>query len=108
MPNLLGNPGTQIASLQHAFTPSNFVVGMGQLDGVGADGAPGTNVNHLLVLTQSPTGWQTQRVDVGAFGISSIAVGQATNRPGAAVRAGISVIGVERCGPPSLSVALRP
>ncbi|HEY9171726.1 MAG TPA: thrombospondin type 3 repeat-containing protein, partial [Verrucomicrobiae bacterium] len=114
-PNLLGNPGTQIASIQHAFTPSNFVVGVGQLDGVGAeeivldaDGAPGTNINHLLVLTQSPTGWQTQRVDVGAFGITSIAVGQVTNRPGAAVRARISVTGVERHGPPSLSVALRP
>lgn len=95
-PNLLGNPGTQIASLQHAFTPSNFVVGVGQLDGVGAeeivlgaDGNPGTNVNHLLVLTQSPTGWQTQRVDVGAFGITSIAVGQVTNRPGPGIYVGL-------------------
>lgn len=95
-PNLLGNPGTQIASLQHAFTPSNFVVGVGQLDGVGAeeivvgaDGDPGTNGNFLLVLTQGPTSWSTQRVDIGSFGITSIAVGQVTNRPGPAIYVGL-------------------
>ncbi len=95
-PNLLGNPGTQIATLQHAFTPSNFVVGVGQLDGVGAeeivlgaDGDPGTNINWLLVLTRTSSGWTTQRVDVGAFGITSIAVGQVTNRPSPGIYVGL-------------------
>jgi len=95
-PNLLGNPGSQVASLQLPFTPSNFVVGVGQLDGsgaeeivLGADGNPGTNVNFLLVLTQGATGWTTQRVDVGVFGITSIAVGQVTNRPGAGIYVGL-------------------
>ncbi len=95
-PNLLGNPGTNIASLTLPFTPSNFVVGVGQLDGLraeeivlGADGNPGTNINFLLVLTQTSTGWQTQRVDVGTFGITSIAVGQVTNRPSAAIYIGL-------------------
>lgn len=95
-PNLLGNPGTQIASLQLSFTPSNFVVGVGQLDGsgaeeiiLGADGNPGTNVNWLLVLTQTSSGWSTQRVDVGVFGVTSIAVGQLTNRPSAGIYVGL-------------------
>ncbi|MCW5554673.1 MAG: immunoglobulin domain-containing protein [Verrucomicrobiae bacterium] len=95
-PAQLGNPGLQIASLQLPFTPSNFVVGVGQLDGagaeeivVGADGAPGTNFNWLLVLTQTFSGWSTQRVDVGAFGITSIAVGQVTNRPGPGIYVGL-------------------
>lgn len=95
-PNLLGNPGTNIASLTLPFTPSNFVVGVGQLNGLGAeeivlgaDGNPGTNNNFLLVLTPAATGWSTQRVDVGAFGVTSLAVGQVTNRPGPAIYAGL-------------------
>ncbi|MEK7677089.1 MAG: leucine-rich repeat domain-containing protein, partial [Verrucomicrobiota bacterium] len=63
-PGLLGNPGINIAALALPFTPSNFVVGVGQLDGlgaeeivIGADGNPGTNMNFLLVLTQGPTSW---------------------------------------------------
>ncbi len=95
-PDLLGSPGANIASLTLPFTPSNFVVGVGQLDGqgaeqiaVGADGYPGTNINFLLVLTQGVFGWSTQRVDVGAFGITSIAVGQVTNRPRPAIYLGL-------------------
>ena len=95
-PGLLDNPGLSIASLTLPFTPSNFVVGVGQLDGsgpeeivIGADGNPGTNVNFLMVLTQGPTNWSTQRVDVGPFGITSIAVGQLTNRPGAGIYVGL-------------------
>ncbi len=95
-PNLLGNPGINIASLVLPFTPSNFVVGVGQLDGIGAeeivigaDGNPGTNTNFLLVLTETSSGWSTQRVDVGSFGITSIAVGQVTNRPSAAIYVGL-------------------
>ena len=95
-PGLLGNPGLNIASLQLPFTPSNFVVGVGQLDGlgaeeivIGADGNPGTNTNFLLVLTQGPTSWQTQRVEVGTFGINSIAVGRPANRPSVGVFVGL-------------------
>jgi YD repeat-containing protein len=95
-PSLLSNPGTNIASLTLRFTPSNFVVGVGQLDGLGAeeivlgaDGNPGTNVNFLLVLTQTAMGWSTQRVDVGAFGITSITVGQPTNRPSPGIYLGL-------------------
>lgn len=95
-PNLLGNPGTNIASITLPFTPSNFVVGVGQLDGLGAeeivlgaDGNPGTSINFLLVLTQGATTWSTQRVDVGSFGITSIAVGQVTNRPSAGIYVGL-------------------
>ncbi|HWN96650.1 MAG TPA: C-type lectin domain-containing protein [Methylomirabilota bacterium] len=71
-------------------------MGVGQLDGlgaeeilIGADGNPGTNTNFLLVLTQGPTNWLTQRVDVGSFGITSIAVGQPTNRPSAGIYVGL-------------------
>lgn len=96
IPILFGNPGTNIASLSLAFTPSNFVVGVGQLDGVGAeeivigaDGDAGTNNNFLLVLTEAAIGWSTQRVDVGAFGITSIAVGQVPNRPSPGIYVGL-------------------
>jgi hypothetical protein len=96
IPGLLSNPGTNIASLTLPFTPSNFVVGVGQLDGtgpkeivIGADGNPGTNSNHLLVLTQGPTTWATQRVEVGPFGITSITVGQVANRPSPAIYVGL-------------------
>ena len=95
-PNSLGNPGANIASLVMPFTPTNFVAGVGQLDGtgaeemvIGADGNPGTNNNFLLVLTKSAFGWSTQRVDVGSFGVTSIAVGQMTNRPVPAIYAGL-------------------
>src|SRR5665213_1043647 len=58
VPSLLNNPGTNIASLTVPFTPSNFVVGVGDLESVpgdeivvGADGNPGTNNNSLFILT---------------------------------------------------------
>ena len=90
------NPGVNVASLQLPFIPSNFVVGVGQLDGVGADeivfgadGVPGTNTNFLLILTQGLSNWSTQRVEIGPFGITSIAVGQMANRPTPAIYAGL-------------------
>ena len=95
-PSLLGNPGTNIASLSLPFTPTNFVIGVGQLDGlgaeemvIGADGNPGTNNNFLTLLTQGPTNWSAQQIDVGPFGITSIAVGQPTNRPTAGIYVGL-------------------
>lgn len=96
VPRLLGNPGVNIGSLSLPFTPSNFVVGVGNLDGmpgdeiiIGADGNPGANNNSLLVLTQTATNWSAQRVNVGSFGITSIAVGQATNRPKSGIYVGL-------------------
>ena len=95
-PGLLGNPGLSIASLRLPFTPSNFVVGVGQLDGegaeeivIGADGDPGTNTNFLLMLTQGPSSWSTQRVDIGPVRITSVAVGQPMNRISPAIYVGL-------------------
>ena len=95
-PGMIENPGLNIASLQLPFTPSNFVVGVGQLDGsgaeeivIGGDGNPGANTNFFLVLSKTSTSWSTQRVDVGAFGITSIAVGQPANRPSVGIYAGL-------------------
>jgi YD repeat-containing protein len=95
-PGLLDNPGVNIGSLALPFTPSNFVVGVGQLDGsgtetvvVGADGEPGTNRNFFVVLTQASSTWSTQRVDVGQYGLTSIVVGRLTNRPNAGIYAGL-------------------
>jgi YD repeat-containing protein len=94
-PNLFANVGVEIASLTLPFTPSNFVVGTGQLDGsgaeeivIGADGSPGTNANFLLVLTQAAVGWSTQRVDIGSLAITSIAVGQPAYHTNAAIYVG--------------------
>ena len=56
---------------------------------IGADDYPGTNINFLLILTQAAVGWSTQRVDVGSFGITSIAVGQVTNRPSVGIYVGL-------------------
>jgi YD repeat-containing protein len=95
-PSLQFNPGTNIASLALPFTPSNFVVAAGNLDGlpgdeivVGADGTLGTNNNSLFILTQTATNWSTQQVSVGPCGITSIAVGQPTNRPGVGIYVGL-------------------
>lgn len=99
-PNLVGSADTLVASNTWSFTPSNFVVGVGQLDGVGAeeivigaDGNPGGMRNFLLVLSQTGSTWSTQRVDVGAFGVTSIAVGQPSNRPSPAIYVGLRQTG---------------
>lgn len=95
-PNLIGNPGVVIGRLDLPFTPTNFVVAVGQLDGagaeeivIGADGETGTNANWLVVLTQTAMGWRSERVDVGSAGVTSLAVGWVTNRPGPAIYAGL-------------------
>ena len=99
-PDLLGSAGTNLTSLALSFTPSNFVMGVGQLDGlgaeeivIGADGNPGTNPNFLLVLTQTNASWSTQRLELGANGVTSIAVGQPANRPGPAIYVGLRPAG---------------
>ncbi len=90
--NIAFNPGTNIATFQLPFTPTNFVMATGQIDGygadkivVGADGNPGTTTNSLFILTQGTFGWSTQRFDVGSNGITSIVIGQVTNRDSVAI-----------------------
>ncbi|MCX6917517.1 MAG: thrombospondin type 3 repeat-containing protein, partial [Verrucomicrobia bacterium] len=93
----LGPAGSNITGgIIFPFTPSNCVVDVGQLDGVGAeevvvsaDGTPGTTTNFLLILSQTTAGWTTQRVDVGSQGVTSLAVGQPANRSFAAIYAGL-------------------
>lgn len=96
LPGRSGNPGTNVASLSPGFPISNFVVATGQLDSggwdelvLGADGEPNSHRNYLLLASRQPTGWSTERVDVGAFGITSIAVGKPLNRPVPAVYVGL-------------------
>lgn len=99
-PNLTGQGSLTLASLQWPFTPSSFVVGVGQLDGlgaeeifIGADGDPGNTTNFLFVLTQTNSGWSTQRVDLGPCGVTSIAVGHPANRPRQAIYVGLRQTG---------------
>ncbi len=96
IPSLLNNPGTNIASITFPFTPSNCVVAAGQLNGivgdeivVGADGNATGKTNSLFILTQGASSWQVQQLPVGSFGVTSIAVGQPTNRPSPAIYVGL-------------------
>lgn len=91
-----GNPGNNIGAVIAPFTPSKYVLGVGQLAGmaqeeivVGADGIIGTNSNTLVVFKQTAQGWSTQQVNIGPFGVTSIAVGHITNRPGPAIYVGV-------------------
>ena len=86
IPDIYGSTGTTAATYLVGFTPSNFVMAVGQLDGqgaeeivIGADGNPGTVTNAILILSQTFSGWSTQRVDIGKVGITSIVIGQPTN-----------------------------
>ncbi len=100
VPSLLNNPGTNIASITFSFTPSNCVMAAGQLNGVGGDeivvGADGNatgKTNLLFILTQGASSWQMQQLPVGAFGITSVAIGQPTNQPSPAIYVGLRQIG---------------
>jgi RHS repeat-associated protein len=90
--SLLGPAGSILASMTWPFSVSNFVVGVGQLDGVdgeeivvGADGDPGATTNFLLVLSQKFGVWTNDRVEVGSVGVTSLAVGQVSNTTGIAI-----------------------
>jgi len=95
VPNILGVTGTNAISFSPGFTPSDFVMGSGQLDGIGADeivigadGNPGNVTNSLLILSQTDSGWTTQAVSIGKVGVTSIAIGQPTNTVGMAIYLG--------------------
>jgi YD repeat-containing protein len=100
VPSLAVNPGTNIASLTFPFTPTNIVIAAGNLNGmpgdeivVGADGNATGKTNVLFILTQGASSWQVQQLPVGALGITSIAVGQPTNRPSPAIYIGLRQTG---------------
>ena len=99
-PDTQGVPGRTAASVTVPFTPSNFVMGVGQLDGSGgeeivvaADGTPGQETNSIFILTESSLGWSTQVVEIGTVGITSIAVGQPADTSEAAVYLGLRTVG---------------
>ena len=100
LPDIFGLPGTNLAAMSLPFAPSNFVVGVGSLDNyggptivVGADGDPGTNANSLLILSETFSGWSTQQVNIGPFGVTSIAIGQPANRASPAIYVGLRQTG---------------
>ncbi len=96
VPDIMGSIGVTAAVFQCAFTPSNFVFGSGQLNGeggdeivVGADGVPGAETNSILILTESSSGWTTQVVEIGSYGVTSIDIGQPSNTASAAIYLGL-------------------
>lgn len=98
VPDVLGVAGTNLVSMAWPFTPSNFVMAVGQLDGggpeeivIGADGDPGTTTNFFLLLSQTAAGWSTQTVNVGSIGITSLAIGQVASNLSPAVYFGSRV-----------------
>ena len=100
VPSLLNNPGTNIASITFPFAPSNCVVTAGHVNGivdddivVGADGDAAGKTNSLFVLTHGTLSWQVQQLPVGPFGITSISIGQPTNRPSPAIYVGLRQTG---------------
>jgi YD repeat-containing protein len=95
-PDVLGLSGKNLATLQLPFVPLNFVIENGDINGegieeivVGADGDPNGSTNSLLILSPTSSGWNTQRVDLGPFGITSLAIGQPTNREIPAIYVGL-------------------
>lgn len=79
------NDGTVIAtSSAFPWTPSNYVMGTGQLDGTGieeviisGDGNPGSVTNVLKIFTPNAAGttWTEETVPLGTVGVTSICVG---------------------------------
>jgi YD repeat-containing protein len=99
-PDLLNNPGVNIGSLTFPFIPSNCVVAVGQLDNsgadeivVGADGDATATTNSLFILKEGFHGWSVQKLDIGAFGVTSLGIGQPANRPAPAIYAGLRQTG---------------
>ena len=94
-PDVYGPAGSTASVFQVAFTPDNFVMAVGQLDGmlgeeivVGADGNPG-GTNSLLILSEQSSGWTTETVPIGEYGFTSISIGQPTNATQAAIYVGL-------------------
>ncbi|MEO8617267.1 MAG: lectin-like protein [Luteolibacter sp.] len=67
------------------FTPTNWVMATGQLDGfgadqvvVGSDGVIGSSVNQFSVYRNTGNSWAVTSTSVGNFGINSVAIGEVT------------------------------
>ncbi|MDB6174132.1 MAG: peptidase papain [Chthoniobacteraceae bacterium] len=78
-----------------AFTPTNWVMATGQLDGfgpeelvVGSDGAVGTAQNSLRIYSHGLSGWTTEAVPVGNVGITSLSIGEIESTSGTRVLVG--------------------
>jgi YD repeat-containing protein len=102
-----GANGAAVATFDVPFTPTRFVSATGQFDGsigdefvVGADGAPGSQSNFVRIYSEIG-GWTYEQVDVGAFGVTSIVVGQVSGRPRAIY------LGLRRSGGGGRVVELR-
>ena len=91
--------GTVLGAVQPSFTPTNFVSATGQLDGVGpdeivvaADGLPASGTNAITVFTKGDSGWTIESVDVGMFGVTSIAIGKPGGSDSAAIYLGLRTV----------------
>ncbi len=80
---VLSSSSVSTVQIAPGFTPTNWVMATGQLDGfgpdevvVGADGNVGSTTNNLQVLTRGDNGWTAETASVGNVGINSIAVGE--------------------------------
>ena len=74
------------------FTPTNWVMATGQLDGfgadevvVGADGAIGASINQFSVYRKTGNSWAVTPTNVGNFGINSLAIGEVAAGRGASI-----------------------
>jgi YD repeat-containing protein len=95
-PRPVGNAGTILGTVQFPFVPTQVVLGVGNLDERGADeivlagdGNADGLTNSLHILTQQAQGWTREIIDIGPFGVTSLSVGQLTNRPLAAIYVGL-------------------
>jgi hypothetical protein len=77
------------------FTPTNWVMTTGQLDGygadevvVGADGAIGASSNSLSLLTQNQDSWTSLSIPVGNVGITSLVAGRPVSGNGPSIFVG--------------------
>lgn len=91
-----GGESSIIASTTTLFIPTHFVAATGQLDGagpdelaVGADGDPGSQANAIKVYTKTDTGWSVESIPVGAFGVTSMAIGKPVGASVTAIYAGL-------------------
>ena len=93
--NAQSHPGTGSAAVGTplvaavGFTPTNWVMATGQLDGygsdevvVGADGVIGAASNFLSVLRGIGSSLESKQVSVGNIGVNSISVGTLNERAG--------------------------
>ena len=94
--NSLPNTGavqvTNTIAAASGFTPTNWVMATGQLDGlgadevvVGADGAIGTSSNQFSVYRNTGNSWAVTPTNVGSFGINSLAIGEVIAGRGASI-----------------------